>query len=240
MSTKSDEAILLQRNYYASTADAYDHDQVADDDEHMRALAFFGGFARSKDHGSVLDVGAGTGRAVRYLKAVFPASRIVGIEPVKELRDRGLQRGDLAPDELIDGDATKLSYPDNSFDWVVETGVLHHIKDYQSAVAEMCRVARVGVMISDANNMGQGGRLSRFAKQTSKSLGLWPLIVAIQTKGKGYKWNEGDGIYYSFSAFDCVKLMKKRFSKLYYINTDQSGYDLYRTSSSVCIIACAS
>ena len=57
---------------------------------------------------------------------------------------------------LIDGNATALTFADNSFDLCVEAGVLHHIKDDQQAVREMCRVASKGVFLSDDNHLGAG------------------------------------------------------------------------------------
>lgn len=231
------DAANRQREYYAQTASSYDSNHVSNDDEHMRALAFFSGIARQLDHSSILDVGAGTGRGVRFLKKVLPESRILGLEPVAELRAAGIERGDISKQELIEGDATALPFDDNQFDWVIETGVLHHIENPKLALDEMCRVARVGVLISDSNNMGQGSKASRFIKRTIKKLGLWNLFIFIQTGGRSYKWSEGDGIYFSFCSFDCVSTLKTKFSRIHYLNTENSGYNLYSTAPHVAIIA---
>jgi ubiquinone/menaquinone biosynthesis C-methylase UbiE len=227
-----------QQAYYLRTAGRYDSVHVHQIDEHSKALGAFIGLAEVMGPvASVLDVGAGTGRAIERLKARWPSVKVIGLEPVEALRKVGYQKG-IPEDELVMGDALKLAYDDNSFDYVIETGVLHHIKTPIQAVKEMTRVARKGVMISDCNNIGQGGAAARFVKFAIKSLGLWPVFVWLDTRGKMYKWSEGDGVYYSFSAFDCVEATRQKFPVVHYMNTVSSnGFDLYRGASHVMIFA---
>ena len=210
---------------------------VSADDEHARALTLLFAFARRLDHSSFLDVGAGTGRGVRALKSEFPAARIVGVEPVAPLRAAGLAKGDLPAGSLVEGDATALDFEDNSFDWVIETGVLHHIRDFREAVREMVRVARVGVLISDSNNMGQGAWPVRVLKHCIKSAGLWEALNWMQTRGKMYKESAEDGIFYSFCAFDAVPILEKKFSTIHFMNTMRSSGNLYGSASHVAIVA---
>ena len=229
--------LVRQRAYYAATADRYDVMHVSAEDEHARALTLLFAFARRMDHSSFLDVGAGTGRGVRAIRNEFPDARVVGVEPVAQLRAVGLARGDLTADSLIEGDATALDFQDNAFDWVIETGVLHHIRNFKGAVREMVRVARVGVLISDSNNMGQGALPVRVLKQCIKSAGLWPALIWMQTRGKMYKESTGDGIFDSFSAFDAVPILEQKFSKIYFMNTMPSDGNLYNSASHVAIVA---
>jgi ubiquinone/menaquinone biosynthesis C-methylase UbiE len=236
ISKLTQDAVDRQREYYTRTAAFYDEAHVARDNEHMRALAMFEGIARSSSHGSFLDIGAGTGRALHFLKTGFPQSRVVGIEPVDALRDVGHRKG-LKQHELVKGDATRLPFADNEFDWVIETGVLHHIRDADLAVREMVRVAKTGILISDSNNMGQGSLIVRLAKRAIKAAGLWPSLIWVQTLGKGYKFSEGDGVYYSYCAFDSIDMVRVKFPVIFIMNTMPSGYNLYTTSPHVAIIA---
>jgi len=183
-----------------------------------------------------LDVGAGTGRAVKLLRETLPQSRVLGVEPVSELRLQGHANG-LSTDALVEGDALNLSFRDEEFDWVIETGVLHHIRDFRKAVREMCRVARVGVMISDANNIGQGSATARAIKYAVKSIGLWPAVNFVQTRGKNYKYSEGDGVFYSFCVFDCIDIVRKKFPTIHFMNTETSSPSLYRTAGQVMLLA---
>jgi hypothetical protein len=52
----------------------------------------------------------------------------------------------------------QLPFTNDSFDWVVETGALCHIRLWPQPVVEMARGGRYGVLISATNNIGQGQR----------------------------------------------------------------------------------
>jgi ubiquinone/menaquinone biosynthesis C-methylase UbiE len=228
-----------QQAYYSRTAEHYDAMHLNQLDEHGKALgAFFGLAEVFGPVGRILDVGAGTGRAIEKIKTRLPNAKVLGVEPVESLRAVGYKKG-IPEDELVAGDALNLAFDNDSFDFVVETGVLHHIKTPIEAVKEMVRVARKGVMISDSNNIGQGGAKLRLIKFAIKSVGLWPIVVWCQTRGKMYKSSEGDGIFYSFSAFDCVRTIQEKFPIVHYMNTvSSSGFNLYRCSTHVMIFAC--
>lgn len=181
----------LQRAYYAATAGQYDAMHVRADDEHGFALTFLASCIGHFGFTSVLDVGAGTGRAPLTLKSACPKVDIVGVEPSAELRAAGHAKG-LSDRELVHGDAMALAFEDGAFDVVCEFGALHHIPDPGRAVAEMLRVARRAVFISDVNNFGQGGPLARLLKQTLDAAGLWRVADWVKTRGRGYTITAGD------------------------------------------------
>jgi ubiquinone/menaquinone biosynthesis C-methylase UbiE len=228
--------IFLQREYYRKTAARYDIAHLKNSDEHMTALSAFAGLATNFSHASFLDVGAGTGRGVAFLQAVFPESHIIGLEPVAELRAQAFAKG-VSERSVIEGDALALPFKDDEFDWVIETGVLHHIKEFRKATSEMCRVARQGVLVSDTNNLGQGNKLIRTVKWVIKAAGLWPAVMLAQTGWKGYKQSEDDGVFYSFCAFDCVNILRKKFPTIHFMNTVASGPCLRHSASQVMIFA---
>lgn len=228
-----------QRVYYRATAPTYHERHVNAHDEHGLALVVLMALARHVGvSGSFLDVGAGTGRAVQALTQAFPDARVEGIEPVAELREQAQLIYGIDASQLREGDALQLPFSDNSFDWVVETGVLHHIRDWKSAVAEMTRVARYGVLISDTNTIGVGSAKMRRLKTIIKKLGCWDLFIWLQTKGKMSKYSEGDGVYYSFCAFDALPMLRRKFGQVHVMNTHGSGEaDLLGAVSHVAIIA---
>jgi SAM-dependent methyltransferase len=229
---QSDESI--QREYYAKTAGAYDEHHTSGRDEHHLALEYLSGCIRYFDVGSVLDVGSGTGRAVLHLKTRHPGLRVLGVEPVRELREAGFARG-LTEADLVEGDGNRLPFPDDSFDVTCAFGVLHHVRDPKHVVREMLRVSRKGVFISDANNFGQGRPVVRAAKQLLDALGLWRLANLVQTRGKGYFISEGDGLYYSFSVFKILPVLQEKFPRVHFMNTLPAGSNLYRTASHVAV-----
>jgi ubiquinone/menaquinone biosynthesis C-methylase UbiE len=209
----------LQTSYYRESAPRYDGDHVCSFDEHAFSLELMISFLNIVGATSVLDVGSGTGRAQLFLRSRAPEVAVLGIEPVSELREQGYIKG-LERNELLAGDATNLNFPDNSFDVCSEFGVLHHIRDSERAVAEMCRVARRGVLISDANNWGQGSLGTRLTKMLIRQLGLWRYFDLLRTKGRGFQFSQGDGVYYSYSALDSVKILKRKFSHVHIIDTN--------------------
>jgi SAM-dependent methyltransferase len=184
---------------------------------------------------SVLDIGSGTGRALVILKKELPGIRICGLEPSPELRAAAQAKG-LAPHEIVDGDAQALKYPDGDFDLVCAFGALHHIPKPSIAVAEMLRVARRAIFISDANNFGQGSAPARAVKQLANFLGLWPLLDFIKSGGKGYCLSEGDGLSYSYSVFNDYAQVRRACASVHLLNTTGSGVNPYRTASHVALL----
>jgi len=229
------DEVQIQRNYYAQTATSYDSMHLYEKDEHFFALSWMLAIIDFYELTSILDVGAGTGRTIAYLKQKRPDIRVVGIEPVAELREVGYQKN-ISRKELIEGDATKMPFPDNSFDLVCEFAVLHHIRTPDNAVREMLRVANKAVFISDANRFGQGSPLARFAKTMINSLGLWAAANYVKTRGKGYMISEGDGLAYSYSVFDNYNLIRSKCRTVHLLNTHDANKNLFRTASHVALL----
>ena len=120
--------VEIQQRYYAESAHKYSEMHDQDDDGHYLALLLLVATIDYFGIKSILDVGSGTGRAVSYVKKKCPGIKIVGIEPVKELREVGYQNG-LSREDLVEGDALKLAFRDGEFDMVCEFGMLHHVRN---------------------------------------------------------------------------------------------------------------
>jgi ubiquinone/menaquinone biosynthesis C-methylase UbiE len=229
------EAIEIQRAYYAGTANHYDDMHVHEDDEHSFALRFMLSVTEHLGVRSILDIGSGTGRGLLKVKLEKPGIRVVGIEPSAELRGVGHAKG-LSATELIDGDAMNLAFSDGAFDLVCEFGALHHIPLPSKAVSEMLRVSRKCIFISDCNNFGGGTAVSRLLKQAFNAVGIWPLVYRIKTKGKGYCISEGDGLAYSYSVFNDYKQIRKKCKSVHFLDTSGAGPNLYRSAPHVALL----
>lgn len=235
--TSSTSSMEIQRQHYASTAKEYDARHVDDSDEHAFALRVLAAMIDHFGFGSVLDVGSGTGRAVGFLIRNRPAVRVVGVEPVAELRSVGHGNG-IPPAQLVDGDATRLGYDDGAFDLVCEFGMLHHTPAPRQAVDEMLRVARRAVFLSDSNNFGQGSLLRRSTKQLLHFLGLWKAFDRLKTGGRGFRVSDGDGVSYSYSVFDDYARIRRACKRVHVFDTRGTGRgaDPYRFADHVALL----
>lgn len=94
-------------------------------------------------HGTVLEIGPGTGPNFRY----YPADiRWIGVEPNPFMHphlQRAAGQAGLAV-EIREGTAERLDAPDNSVDAVVSTLVLCSVPDLSAALEEIGRVLRPG------------------------------------------------------------------------------------------------
>jgi ubiquinone/menaquinone biosynthesis C-methylase UbiE len=231
----SHSEISVQRNYYAQTAHLYDDMHVQEGDEHYFALCWMSSLIEMLGISSILDVGSGTGRAIAFLRKWHPNLRIIGLEPVTELRNQGHKNG-IPQECLIGGDAMSLNFADDEFDMVCEFGALHHMHNPSKAVSEMLRVGKKAIFISDSNNFGQGSFFSRSIKHLINKMGLWGVYDYLATKGKGYHYSDGDGIFYSYSVFNNYKLIKQKCKSVHLMNTQDAGHNLYKTSSHIALL----
>ena len=94
------DAVARQRAYCEQTALSYD--TTHGEREHLVALHLLAGYIELAGIKSVLDVGAGTGRAMRFLRALFPELVIKGVEAAEGLRLRGYAQGISAQDLTAD------------------------------------------------------------------------------------------------------------------------------------------
>jgi ubiquinone/menaquinone biosynthesis C-methylase UbiE len=204
-----------QQDYYANTASAYESMHVQPGDEHFIALEYVAALLHVVRAKSVLDVGSGTGRAVRFLRQRCPELRIEGVEPVGRLREQAQVPGTV----MHEASGENLPFDDDSFDVVMSFGLLHHVPAPAPVITEMKRVARSGVMISDANRFGQGSTAAGVLKSAIHRAGLWPTFEYLRTKGRGYLESEGDGIFYSYSIFDSMPQLQDWANRVFVIPT---------------------
>ena len=97
---------------------------------------------------AVLEIGAGTGNVLLKVKRAAPQSMATGLESDLASLAFAAQKADRAGVhlQLVHGDASHLPYPDNTFDRVLSSFVVHHIPDSQkpAAMREVFRVLKPG------------------------------------------------------------------------------------------------
>jgi SAM-dependent methyltransferase len=132
-------------------ARSYEHDRrsrfnAQPQQEALAALAL-----QPNDH--FLDVGCGTGAAVRAAAAVVDRAVGVDIAPKMIGRAKELAAG-LPRAEFIVGDSEQLPFPDGAFTALLCTASFHHYPDSEQALAEMARVLASGgrLVIADGTS----------------------------------------------------------------------------------------
>ncbi len=101
-------------------------------------------FAQVKEKQRYLEVGCGSGAACRYIAERYHLN-VTGIDVDPELIQYASK--DIEDERdicFLEGDATRLPFPDENFDIVSTFGVTHHISDWLKALSEMKRVLKNG------------------------------------------------------------------------------------------------
>lgn len=214
----------IQRDHYAETASSYDEQFVHEGDEHFVALGFISALISGEGFASVLDVGSGTGRGIKYLLERHDGLEVRGVEPVRELTEQAEGTNGVPAGVIIEGSGEALPFDDDSFDVVCELGVLHHVPNPENVVAEMMRVSRRAIFLSDENRFGRGRAIARFARFALWHTGLWPLAFRIRHRGRRYVRNPGDGgVAYSYSIYDSLGQLNEWADRVFVVPTVPAG-----------------
>jgi ubiquinone/menaquinone biosynthesis C-methylase UbiE len=124
--------------------------------------------------GEILDLGAGTGANLPYLRN---AARVVATEPDPAMRRRlaGKLTQAPVPVELATAAAESLPFPDASFDAVVCTLVLCTVADLDQALSEAGRVLKAGGRLVVLEHVRGRGRLARWQDRLAP---VWSRLLA--------------------------------------------------------------
>lgn len=220
--------------YYDATARAYDQMHGGDNNpEHIRALERAWPIVAEHSIKSVLDVGCGTGRSLRWLHRRQPSLKLLGVDPSRGLLE--IAQRDLSEAILTIGSGEQLAFPDNSVDLVIATGIMHHVDSPTAVMSEMFRVARTAVLISDHNNFAFGSVMARRVRMALYTCGLLKIATYLKQGFNHQGYSEGDGWWYPYSLFNNHSDIARFSDKQYLIptttpNTDRMGNLLFTLS----------
>ena len=98
---------------------------------------------------TLLDVSCGTGELLNTIAKKSPKCKLSGMDFSQEMISSAQRKNKNI--YFQQGDVHKLSFKDNTFDYVISTTAFHHYHDQQKAMQEMTRVAKKGgsIIVSD-------------------------------------------------------------------------------------------
>ena len=101
--------------------------------------------------GLVLDIATGTAELARHLARQDCKSTIIGIDSCSEMLTKAKAKLATSPEknriQLVLGDALKLPFLDNTFDYVTIGFALRNVTNIPGTFREMARVAKPGSMV---------------------------------------------------------------------------------------------
>lgn len=95
-------------------------------------------------HGSLLDIGTGTGDIAYAAMQQYPGVSAVGSDFTYEMMAAGVYKVPGLALPFVQGDTFALPFPDDTFDAVVSGFLVRNVLDRKAAFREMARVTRPG------------------------------------------------------------------------------------------------
>ncbi len=152
-----------QRNFHFQD-DGYLSDKSADLYEHQVEILFAGSadamrrmiigpmkkhFGSDHDGSGLtfLEIGAGTGRATRFVRLAFPKAKIVAVDlSAPYLRKAQRELSEFNHHDFVEANASDLAFKDETFDAVYSVFLFHELPrvERQAVIRESQRVLKVG------------------------------------------------------------------------------------------------
>lgn len=95
-------------------------------------------------HGTLLDIGTGTGDIAQEARTRLPSVRAFGADFTFEMMAVGKQNPARSTLPFLQADTLHLPYPDNSFDAVVSGFMIRNVVEREAAFREQARVTKPG------------------------------------------------------------------------------------------------
>jgi len=202
------------RDYYRRTAVEYSSAHGGDaGDSHNFATHQVLEILKTHGWKSLLDVCCGPGRCIAA--ALTAGHDAHGIDICQDLLDVGVREFGLPAERMHCGDATRLPFPDKSFDVSCVLGALHHSAIPLSIVSEMIRVTRHAIVVSDEANHLHGS-----VRAILKGLGIFDPVYRLifrrepRTTRRAIE-TDGDGPTFDFTIEEIVPLLREHFTELH-------------------------
>jgi ubiquinone/menaquinone biosynthesis C-methylase UbiE len=98
----------------------------------------------SHEFDSVLEIGCGNGNGTRLIRKYLNPSQITAIDLDDKMIQIAQEKNNDPSTAFKIMDASKLDFPDQSFDAIFDFGIIHHIPNWKECVVELKRVLKDG------------------------------------------------------------------------------------------------
>ncbi len=152
--------------FFDSAATGWDERTGAGSVEHLAPIAA-GALNVAREPERILDVGCGTGATTLFLAREFPRARVRGVDLSPAMIARATAKIGLDPEARVafrTGDASKLPYPDQSFDLVAQVNM-------PVFFSEIARVLRPGGTVLVASSLGDSTPFTTSEKDLRSGFG---------------------------------------------------------------------
>ena len=134
------------RNFFDNAAKSYDNSAFLQEEVRNRLLDRLQ-YMRHKP-GSIVDLGCGTGKALRGLQAAYPRAQVYAVDIARDmLLLAGSNYRLFAKKRRVLADIERLPFAQQSFDLVFSSLALPWCNDLRRALAEMARISRPGALL---------------------------------------------------------------------------------------------
>ncbi len=178
-----------------------------------RRADYFLSVGKITSNDRVLEIGCGTGLFTRKVQALSGA-QITATDISQELLDIANKTAPTEGISYLLDDAMKMQFPDNSFDVVFGSSILHHL-DFERSLREILRVLRRGgrMVFAEPNMLNPQIFIQKNIPFIKKALGDSPDETAV------VRWN-----------------LKKQMTGLGYCNVNIFTYDFLHPSTPKALI----
>lgn len=135
---------MKKRNYYDTIAGIYDQTRWLSESVAEEVADFIVQLVNASPETSFLEPGVGTG--LNVLPLVKRGYSVTGIDVSQEMLDQFRQKLHEVPQNLtlIHADASRLPFPDQSFDVVLTVHMVHTVANWKTFLDEIDRVLKPG------------------------------------------------------------------------------------------------
>ena len=136
----------LVRNFFDSAAKSYDQAAILQEEVRNRLIERLQ-YMRHRPE-TIVDLGCGTGKAVRDLQARYPRARVYAVDIAQQMvLQAGANFRWLSRKRRVVADMERLPFAPRSFDLVFSSLALPWCNDLKQVLQEIARVARPGALL---------------------------------------------------------------------------------------------